>query len=348
MKEMTQEKMIHVALCFSDTNGEYSRYVLAVIAQAISHTKNPIMFHLVHDQTLKKTRQNALQSYIDTHGAVVKFYDISKEPEFTQMNNGMLYRLFLPRLLSSLERIIYLDGDVFIMKDLSQLWNIVLDNCSLAAVPDIKETQHFIRTQRYYRKQKLDADRYFNSGVLLMNLKYIRQHVDLIAEYLSYIHKFPHALMLDQDFLNYLFQNSTHLLPVSYNFISYDLSNLTEDIAKKQIIVHLAGRYKAWDCRNPFVIAYFSRYYAENFSSETRMEGLCNYMSTLPMRHFNKMCLNYALMEMEKNDKSGKMLSLKCILKGLLNDKGYKKAADCMTYIRHYFLYSFYYCYIRK
>ena len=71
-------------------------------------------------------------------------------------------------------------------------------------------------------------------------------------------------------------------------------------------------------------------------------------MSTLPMRHFNKMRLNYALMEMEKNDKSGKMLSLKCILKGLLNDKGYKKAADCMTYIRLHFLYSFYYCYIRK
>lgn len=345
---MIQEKMIHVSLCFSDQSGEYSRYVLAVIAQAISRTKNSITFHLVHDQTLQKDRQNALQSYIDAHGAFVKFYDISKEPEFKQMNNGMLYRLFLPRLLPSLEKILYLDVDVFIMKDLSQLWNIDLDECSLAAVPDIKETQHFIRSQRYYRKQNLDADRYFNSGVLLLNLEYIRQHGDLVEGYLSYIHKFPHTLMLDQDFLNYAFQNSTRLLPVSYNFISYDLSNLTEDIAKKQIIVHLAGRYKAWDCRNPFVIAYFSRYYAENFSSETRMEGLCDYMSTLPMRHFNKMRLNYALMEMEKNDKSGKMLSLKCILKGLLNDKGYKKAADCMTYIRHYFLYSFYYCYIRK
>lgn len=169
MKEMTQEKMIHVALCFSDTNGEYSRYVLAVIAQAISHTKNPIMFHLVHDQTLKKNRQNALQSYIDAHGAFVKFYDISKEPEFTQMNNGMLYRLFLPRLLSSLDKIIYLDGDIFIMKDLAELWNIDIETYSLAAVPDIKETQHDIRTLRYYREQNLDADRYFNAGVLLMN-----------------------------------------------------------------------------------------------------------------------------------------------------------------------------------
>lgn len=91
---MISNEIIHVALCFSDASGEYSRYILTVIAQAVSHTKNPIMFHLVHDQTLKKTRQNALQSYIDTHGAAVKFYDISKEPEFAQMRNGTLYRLF--------------------------------------------------------------------------------------------------------------------------------------------------------------------------------------------------------------------------------------------------------------
>ena len=50
---MISNEIIHVALCFSDTNGEYSRYVLAVIAQAISRTKNPIMFHLVHNQTLQ-------------------------------------------------------------------------------------------------------------------------------------------------------------------------------------------------------------------------------------------------------------------------------------------------------
>ena len=233
------------------------------------------MFHLVHDQTLKKTRQNALQSYIDTHGAAVKFYDISKEPEFAQMRNGTLYRLFLPRLLSSLDKIIYLDGDIFIMKDLAELWNIDIETYSLAAVPDIKETQHDIRTLRYYREQNLDADRYFNAGVLLMNLKYICQQGDLVEGYLSFIHKFPHTLMLDQDFLNYKFQKSMRLLPVSFNFIAYDLDELTEAVASKQIIVHLAGVYKAWNCRNPFVIAYFSQYYAENFSSEDRLEKLC-------------------------------------------------------------------------
>lgn len=345
---MLQEKIIHVALCFSDQSGEYSRYVLAVMAQAVHHTKNPIMFHLVHDKTLRKSRQNFIQGYVDFHGSSVKFYDISRESEFEQMNNGMLYRLFLPRLLSSLDKIIYLDGDIFVMKDLSNLWNIDIDGYSLAAVPDIKETQHDIRTLRYYRKQKLDADRYFNSGVLLMNLKYIRHHGDLATEYLSYIQKFSHTLMLDQDFLNYMFQESTRLLPASFNFIAYNLDKLTETVASKQVIVHLAGVYKAWNCRNSFVISYFTRYYAENFSPETRLENVCNYMSTLPMRHFNKMRLNYALKEMKKKDNNGKLLSLKCLLKGLLSDSGYQKAIDCMTYIRLHFLYSFYYCYRHK
>lgn len=343
-----REERVHVALCFSDPDGNYSRYILTEIAQIISHTEKQVIFHLIHDSTLRKTSEQYINQYITQHNAKVNFYDVSKQPEFEKMKNGTLYRLFLPRLLKSLNKVIYLDADIFVMKDIYNLWKIDIANYTLAAARDIRETQSLVETLRYYKRQGLNSNNYFNAGVLIMNLDAIRVHGDLPQEYLSYIHRFPHALMLDQDFLNYAFSKTTKLLPAQFNFIAYNLSDLTEEVAKKQVIVHMAGFYKAWNCRNPFIIEYFCKYYAETFPEENRIEYLCRYMSFLPMQHVKKMQLNQALVEMYKSDGKKRLLSLKCILKGILNDQMYEKVAQLMTYIRLHILYSFYYCYIRK
>ena len=344
----TKKETIHVSLCFSDQNGEYTKYVFTVIAQILSHTFNPVMFHLVHDGTLQVNDEAFIENYITSHDGSSKFYNISKEPEFAKMNNGTLYRLFLPRLLPNINKVIYLDSDIFVMKDLNILWKMDVRDTPLVAVLDDENTQHTVKTLRYYKKQKINARKYFNAGILLMNLDLIRKYGDLVDRYLSYMRQFPHALMLDQDFLNYLFQDTTKFIPKCFNFISHDISDLTKEIAQNQVIVHLAGIYKPWNCRNPFVIEYFCHYYAENFSEEIRLQKLCHYMSGLPMRHFNKMKLNYALKEIPKNHDAGKALSLKCILKGILSDQGYQRAINIMTYIRLHFLYSFYYCFLHK
>jgi len=306
------------------------------------------MFHLIHDSTLSKSSEQSIKQYVVQRDAEVDFYDISDQPEFEKMKNGTLYRLFLPRLLTSLHKVVYLDADVFVMKDIDELWKVDVNNYTLAAVRDVQETRSMLRTLRYYKGQALNYDDYFNAGVLIMNLDAIRAKCDLPQEYLSYIQRFPHTMLLDQDFLNCKFGKTTKLLPIQFNFIAHDLSDLTEEVAKKQVIVHIAGFYKAWNCRNPFVIEYFCKYYAENFPEENRIENLCHYMSFLPMQHVKKMQLNQALIEMYKSREKRSLISLKCILKGILNDSTYEKVSQLMTSIRLRILYSFYYCYIRK
>src|SRR5882724_13682145 len=85
-------------------------------------------------------------------------------------------RILLPHLVD-VPRLIYLDCDVLIFRDLSQLFDFELSAGKfVAAVPD-SETLSLAHDSRKLAKQmKLPAEgAYFNSGAMLMNLDELRK-----------------------------------------------------------------------------------------------------------------------------------------------------------------------------
>lgn len=71
-------------------------------------------------------------------------------------------RLFADTIPELPNKIIYLDTDIMCVKDIKELFNLDISNYELAAVLD------------YYGQWFISA-KYFNSGVMLMNLKNIRK-----------------------------------------------------------------------------------------------------------------------------------------------------------------------------
>lgn len=89
-------------------------------------------------------------------------------PEFTE---AMWYRILLPRLLSDLDRVLYLDIDTIALDDLTSLWEADLGDAYLGAVSNVFQQNHRHRPAAL----GLPATQgYFNSGVLLMNLAQMR------------------------------------------------------------------------------------------------------------------------------------------------------------------------------
>lgn len=80
-----------------------------------------------------------------------------------------LTRCYFTSLLPNEDKILYLDTDLVIEKDLSELWNIDMTGYAFAAVRDNN-------INNYHRPFMDELPFYFNSGVLLMNLKYLRDH----------------------------------------------------------------------------------------------------------------------------------------------------------------------------
>ena len=82
------------------------------------------------------------------------------------------YRTALPQILRGLERVIYLDSDVLVLDSLVPLWESELGDAWIAAVTNVFPNEEFAHV--HCGRLGLDPARYFNSGVLLMDLNRLR------------------------------------------------------------------------------------------------------------------------------------------------------------------------------
>lgn len=342
---------IHVAFGISDQSGTYFRNTIAVMDEICGNTKSHVCFYIFHDETIDSDIKIVFEQVVRQYNQSIFFFDVTSEPEFHEMNNGMLYRLFIPRLCPGIEKMIYLDSDVLVLGDIKKLWEKPIEKYSLGAVLDLAYTREAFVNTRYYLRQGISPTEYFNSGVLLMNLDYIRKEGDLPKEYLNFIKNNPYTLMLDQDFLNLKFQTTALLLSDEFNYICDDVNVANPSDLRQKYIVHLAGPFKPWNCRNPFVLNYFCKHYAVAYSQKEREDKIREYMSMLPQRHFNRMGLKHSLLDQHKSLGGGQeiLLSLACIVKGLCNDIQYVRFARLIMFkLRLKILYSFYYIYIKR
>lgn len=118
-----------------------------------------------------------------------------------------IYKFFIPEILSNLDKILYIDGDIIVKKDLSSLYSTDVEEYYVAAVKDSNGLD--------YGFNDYDNYRYFNAGVMLLNLKKMRE--DKTAEKLLDYRKNGFNKLMDQDALNYVLKDKCLLLPFEYN-----------------------------------------------------------------------------------------------------------------------------------
>lgn len=93
--------------------------------------------------------------------------------DYSSYPKNIYLRLFIPHFLpSQISKAIYLDVDMIVVSDISELWNINLENSIIGAVVDpIKTIGNPYGGISNYRELNMDSDaKYFNTGLLLMNV----------------------------------------------------------------------------------------------------------------------------------------------------------------------------------
>jgi UDP-glucose/galactose:(glucosyl)LPS alpha-1,2-glucosyl/galactosyltransferase len=165
----------------------------------------------------------------------------------SHVSKAAYYRLFLPEILpDDIDKILYLDSDVIVNKDLSPLFQLDFksENFYLFAVNEI-------RWQSLDRLKSIDltGSGYFNSGVLLVNLNKWRTEnitetlIDIALNYKDQI-KF-----YDQDVLNIAFESCWG--EIDYKFNTLNLEYLEGKVNQDDCaIIHYTGGSKPWHYRN--------------------------------------------------------------------------------------------------
>lgn len=325
-----------------DKDGMYTKYVGTTIISILENTKHKICIHILHDETVDDKKKKFLLDIIKRYHQSIKFYLISLDKvllEFNQ-NLGMLYRLFIFEKCN-VDKIIYLDGDILVTKDIYDLWKIDIINYYCAVIKDKKVTRESIINTTYYNNIGINYKLYFNSGVIYFNCKLIKQNFNIIEEMNKFFKKNKYISMLDQDFLNFLLQNKAKFIDKKYNFIADNIDEITEKDLEKYNIIHFAGPFKPWNCKNMVVIYHYYKYFSEMFI-ENRIENLCKYMSYLPQNNFKKMGLKHSLLQHKKYN--NKFLAISCLLKVMLSDENFNRLAYYLIkYLKVKFLYNIYY-----
>ena len=248
--------MIHIVFCIHDEDGSYIQHTAVTMTSVFCHTSAAVTVHLVHDDTLTEENRDKLTQLTNQYNQKIEYYHI-EQSDFEEavlklkyaslkgsFSLGTLYRLKIAEILP-IDKVLYLDSDIVVNIDIQSLWNIDLDQYYIAAVRDLKATRRKITNKIHFKKMGFSADQYFNAGVILFNLKILREEMALFNDAISFLLKHStDAIFFDQDALNALLQKKTLLLPAMYNFIPVSLQpqKVSDNLPA---IIHFAGP-KPW------------------------------------------------------------------------------------------------------
>lgn len=164
------------------------------------------------------------------------------------------FRLFAAKYLpENLDRVLYLDTDIVVINSLSQLYEMDFQNCYFIGTTHVQKLIH------KFHEIRLDMNKahvYLNTGVLLINLKLLR-NINVEGEVKDFIWKNKRKLMLpDQDIISALYGDKVKLVDdLKYNLGErglrlYQIRNKVvldlDWIRKHTVIVHYYGRNKPW------------------------------------------------------------------------------------------------------
>lgn len=131
------------------------------------------------------------------------------------------YRLFLPELMPSCHRCLYLDVDVLVCDDLCRLIDVDMQGKSVGVVPDVclGHAADCAEVRDTLCAAGHDMSRYFNAGLMLIDLDAWRTRSFTQGMEDAFC-SLEHLIYPDQDILNALFRQDALLLPARWNFLT--------------------------------------------------------------------------------------------------------------------------------
>ncbi len=165
------------------------------------------------------------------------------------------FRLYIPEIYPQYDKAVYIDSDTIVITDIANLYNEDIGNNLLGAIPD-GAIQAIPVLQEYVEKVVgvVDYNNYFNAGILLMNLKGLREY-KLQEKFLYLLEKIKFEVAQDQDYLNRICKGRVKLLDFAWNRMPV-MGGEDKEIK----IVHYNLGFKPWYFDNVLFQEYFWKY----------------------------------------------------------------------------------------
>lgn len=322
----TCKKKISIILSSDEKYSIYLNVLLSSIAKLSNKIFNYEIFIMdagITSESKKnivenlKLHKNFSIQYINVEGHLDKYKDIFiTMAHFTVATYA---RFFIPEILPNNDKVLYLDVDLLVNYDISELYNIDIENYIVGAAVDACYARQLYNDEDgivKYTEQKLGLPEgvpEFNAGVLLINLKKWRNE-NLTQKCILKLQEIGTPRVLDQCVLNAVIpQKYLYNLPVEWNYVWH--AEL-EDVDILQIkskyfydtvlnyqkkinnikIVHYTSGVKPWNIHssNPVEVKKVIKYLAHHWWS---MASETPFFTDLILNAFSKKENNYQMLK---------------------------------------------------
>lgn len=279
---MTDTKISKEIPIFFAVDDGYCPFLAVAIQSLIdnSSAENTYLIKILHtdisDENKKKIakyeRENVDIEFVDLNYYIQKVKDKLYTRDY--YSKTTYFRLFLPNLYPQYDKVLYLDSDIVILDDIAKLYNTEMGDNLVAAAPDdvIQFNEVF---QVYVEKVVGVADyrRYFNAGILLMNLDEMRKF-KFQEKFLYSLDRVTFAVAQDQDYLNRLCKGRVKLIDRIWNRMPIEDPKIKTENVK---LVHYNLAFKPWHFEDILYKEFFWMYAQETEYFDTIQNIRDNY-----------------------------------------------------------------------
>ena len=183
------------------------------------------------------------------------------------------FRVYIPSMFPQYDKALYLDCDIALNADVSELYNFEVSKYYLGAITC--ETVDTIPVFTEYAEMYLGfkLPKYFNAGVLVLNLKTLRE-IRFEDRFFDILNKVKFEVAQDQDYFNVLCKGNVLFLPKVWNKIPRpDSTDKLEDIK----LVHYNLSFRPWRYDNVLYGELFWRHAKNTPVYKHIVEMKCNF-----------------------------------------------------------------------
>lgn len=282
-----------------NTDDNYLQHAMAMLCSLFENNKeHNIIVHVLQNNLSSNSRRN-INDLSERYSQKVIYYDVDESKlegvQFRKnrpLSKAAYYRLLLSTTLpNDIDKVLYMDCDMIVLRDLSEIFQVEIDNYALAASID-----NFPYDNQHRLQLHMEADeRTFCSGIMLVNLKFWRDN-NVEPGLLEYAKRHREVVYLhDQDVLNYYFKKKWFLLPPKWNRQAYDIFppdykkfkkfDFFEYVHKPMLYHYAALDFKPWyKCILPNSQPY--RYYLSKSGFENKSlenKSICHHLKCIKL-----------------------------------------------------------------
>ena len=235
-------KEMNILYAIDEWKKDYSRYLWVSILSLLENNKNENVHIYIMSKYIEESNKDELIRIVNKYWKKISFSEWEIIPErfleilyvWSKRPIAMYYRWFFNRCFDIKDRILYLDCDTIVNKNLSEFydsdfkWNVIIWHL------DVPLTA-------YPQKKKFWLKKYINSGVLLINIDLFKEE-DLYEWVINVNKRFDKVNFPDQDYINIIYKDKIkiddklQLISCSFYYSNYS----------DYLIIHTVQKPNTW------------------------------------------------------------------------------------------------------